>query len=133
MPDLDFSFSGIKTAFLYFIRDAKKKEPTFVEDNLNDLCASIQNHLITMLVEKLTMASEKTGITQIAIAGGVSANSGLRKTLLSVAKKNQWNVFIPAFEYCTDNAGMIAMAAHYKYLKGEFSNLEVSPMARMAL
>jgi len=133
MPDLDFSFSGIKTAFLYFIRDAKKEKPTFVEDNLNDLCASIQSHLISMLVEKLTMASEKTGIKQIAIAGGVSANSGLRKTLLTVAEKKQWKVFIPAFEYCTDNAGMIAMAAHYKFLRGEFSNLEVSPLARMAL
>jgi len=133
MPDLDFSFSGIKTAFLYFIRDAKKEKPTFVEDNLNDLCASIQSHLISMLVEKMTMASEKTGIKQIAIAGGVSANSGLRKTLLTVAEKKQWKVFIPAFEYCTDNAGMIAMAAHYKFLRGEFSNLEVSPLARMAL
>ena len=133
MPDLDFSFSGIKTAFLYFIRDSKKENPTIVEDNLPDICASIQRHLIGMLTEKLILASEKTGIKEIAIAGGVSANSGLRKTLVSLSKTRNWNVYIPAFEYCTDNAGMIAIAAHYKYQRGEFSNLEVSPLARMAL
>ncbi|MBX2946031.1 MAG: tRNA (adenosine(37)-N6)-threonylcarbamoyltransferase complex transferase subunit TsaD [Cyclobacteriaceae bacterium] len=133
MPDLDFSFSGIKTSFLYFIRDAKKENPSFVENNLPDLCASIQHHLVGMLLEKLIMASHKTGIREIAIAGGVSANSALRKTLLAQAASRNWNVFIPAFEYCTDNAAMIAMAAHYKFLRDEFSTLDVAPLARMLL
>ncbi|MBX2962613.1 MAG: tRNA (adenosine(37)-N6)-threonylcarbamoyltransferase complex transferase subunit TsaD [Cyclobacteriaceae bacterium] len=133
MPELDFSFSGIKTAFLYFVRDAKKSNPDFVENNLADLCASIQHHLIAMLLEKLIVASKKTGIRQIAIAGGVSANSRLRNMLLAEAEGRNWNVFIPAFEYCTDNAAMIAMAAHYKYLRGEFTSLDVTPLARMAI
>jgi N6-L-threonylcarbamoyladenine synthase len=133
MPGFDFSFSGIKTAFLYFIRDERKKNPAFVEDNLNDICASIQHHLVTMLTEKLVLASEQTGIKQIAIAGGVSANSGLRNTLTELAKQHNWDLFIPAFEYCTDNAGMIAMAAHYQYQKGMFSTLDVSPLARMPI
>lgn len=133
MPGLDFSFSGIKTAFLYFIRDERKKNPAFVEENLNDICASIQHHLVTMLTEKLVQASEETGIKQIAIAGGVSANSGLRNALKELAVNNNWDLFIPAFEYCTDNAGMIAMAAHYQYQKGIFSTLEVSPLARMPI
>lgn len=133
MPGFDFSFSGIKTAFLYFIRDARKKNPAFVEENLNDICASIQHHLVTMLTEKLVQASEQTGIKQIAIAGGVSANSGLRNALKELAEKQNWDLFIPAFEYCTDNAGMIAMAAHYQYQKGIFSTLDVSPLARMPI
>jgi N6-L-threonylcarbamoyladenine synthase len=133
MPGFDFSFSGIKTAFLYFIRDERKKNPAFVEDNLNDICASIQHHLVTMLTEKLVLASEQTGIKQIAMAGGVSANSGLRNTLTELAKQHNWDLFIPAFEYCTDNAGMIAMAAHYQYQKGMFSTLDVSPLARMPI
>lgn len=133
MPGLDFSFSGIKTAFLYFIRDERKKNPAFVEENLNDICASIQHHLVTMLTEKLVQGSEETGIKQIAIAGGVSANSGLRNALKELAVNNNWDLFIPAFEYCTDNAGMIAMAAHYQYQKGIFSTLEVSPLARMPI
>jgi N6-L-threonylcarbamoyladenine synthase len=133
MPGLDFSFSGIKTAFLYFIRDGRKKNPAFVEENLNDICASIQHHLVTMLTEKLVQASEETGIKQIAIAGGVSANAGLRNALRELAVNNNWDLFIPAFEYCTDNAGMIAMAAHYQYQKGIFSSLEVSPLARMPI
>jgi N6-L-threonylcarbamoyladenine synthase len=133
MPGLDFSFSGIKTAFLYFLRDEKKKNPDFIQQNLNDICASLQEHLVSMLLTRLAQASEKTGIKQIAIAGGVSANSGLRKNLKQLAEKKQWSVFIPAFEYCTDNAAMIAMAAHYKYLQGDFSSLEVTPLARMPI
>lgn len=133
MPGLDFSFSGIKTAFLYFLRDEKKKDADFVEKNLNDICASIQHHLVKMLVSRLAEASEQTGIQAIAIAGGVSANSGLRKELESLANKKGWNVYIPAFEYCTDNAAMIAMAAHYKFMKQEFCNLDVSPLARMPI
>lgn len=133
MPGLDFSFSGIKTAFLYFIRDEKKKDENFVEKNLNDICASIQHHLVTMLLKRLEQASGQTGITEIAIAGGVSANSGLRNSLQQLALKKNWNVYIPKFEYCTDNAAMIAMAAHYKYLKGEFTQLDVAPLARMPI
>jgi len=133
MPGLDFSFSGIKTAFLYFLRDAKKTNPNFVEENLEDLCASIQRHLVNMLLDKLHDASRATGITEIAIAGGVSANSELRSTLREMAVRKKWNVYIPSFEYCTDNAGMIAMAAHLKYLRGEFSSMDVAPLARMPL
>jgi N6-L-threonylcarbamoyladenine synthase len=131
MPGLDFSFSGIKTAFLYFLRDEKKKNPAFVQENLNDICASLQHTLVSMLLRRLEKASDQTGIREIAIAGGVSANSGLRKSLRILAEKRRWNVFIPAFEYCTDNAAMIAMAAHFKYLKKDFSPIDVTPLARM--
>ena len=133
MPNLDFSFSGIKTAFLYFIRDGKLKDPDFVEKNRNDICASIQHHLVNMLLVRLEQASRQTGITQIAIAGGVSANSGLRKALQEMGQRNAWSEYIPAFEYCTDNAAMIAMAGHYKFLKGEFAALDVTPLARMPI
>jgi N6-L-threonylcarbamoyladenine synthase len=133
MPGLDFSFSGIKTAFLYFLRDEKKKDPDFVEKNLYDICASLQSHLVNMLLDRLIEASIKTGIKEVAIAGGVSANSDLRNGLKEVAQKRGWNVYVPAFEYCTDNAGMIAIAAHYKFLKGEFCSLDVSPLARMPI
>jgi len=131
MPGLDFSFSGIKTAFLYFLRDEKQKNSTFVEENLNDICASLQQHLVNMLLTRLVQASEKTGIKEIAIAGGVSANSGLRTMLKEIGDAKGWNVYIPAFEYCTDNAAMIAMAAHYKFEKGQFCGLDVTPLARM--
>jgi N6-L-threonylcarbamoyladenine synthase len=131
MPGLDFSFSGIKTAFLYFLRDEKKKNPAFIADHLNDICASLQHTLVSMLLSRLEKASDQTGISEIAIAGGVSANSGLRKGLQLLAEKRKWNIFIPAFEYCTDNAAMIAMAAHYKFLRKDFSPLDVTPLARM--
>jgi N6-L-threonylcarbamoyladenine synthase len=131
MPGLDFSFSGIKTAFLYFLRDAKANNPMFVDENLYDICASLQNHLVTMLLTRLKQASQQTGIKTVAIAGGVSANSGLRKNLKLLGETLGWNIFIPAFEYCTDNAAMIAMTAHYKFLKGEFCGLDVTPLARM--
>jgi N6-L-threonylcarbamoyladenine synthase len=133
MPGLDFSFSGIKTGFLYFIRDEKKKDENFVEKNLNDICASIQSKLVKMLLKRVEQAALKTGIKEIAIAGGVSANSGLRSKLKELAVKKGWNVYIPEFEYCTDNAAMIAMAAHYKYLNKEFSELDVAPLARMPI
>jgi N6-L-threonylcarbamoyladenine synthase len=133
MPGLDFSFSGIKTAFLYFLRDALKKQPEFIRENLNDICASLQYHLIHMLLVRVEQASEQTGIKNIAIAGGVSANSELRKSLKILGEKKKWNVFIPAFEYCTDNAAMIAMAAHFKFLKRDFTTLEVTPLARMPI
>jgi N6-L-threonylcarbamoyladenine synthase len=133
MPGLDFSFSGIKTAFMYFLRDQKKINPNFVNDNLNDICASLQAHLVRMLLKRVEQASIQTGIKSIAVAGGVSANSGLRKRLQELGDNKNWNIFVPAFEYCTDNAAMIAMAAHFKYLKGEFCSLDVAPLARMPL
>ena len=133
MPGLDFSFSGIKTQFLYFIRDEKKKDEQFVEKNLNDICASIQHQLVKMLLKRVEQASTKTGIKEIAIAGGVSANSGLRNKLQALGVKKGWNIYIPKFEYCTDNAAMIAMAAHYKYLNKEFTDLDVAPLARMPI
>ncbi len=133
MPGLDFSFSGIKTAFLYFIRDETKKNTAFIEENLHDICASIQQHLVGMLLTRLSQASEQTGIKEIAIAGGVSANSGLRKGLENLGESKGWKTFIPAFEYCTDNAAMIAIAAHYKSMKQEFCGLETTPLARMPI
>jgi N6-L-threonylcarbamoyladenine synthase len=133
MPSLDFSFSGIKTQFMYFLRDEVKKDPTFIEKNMNDLCASIQAHLVAMLLKRLLQASKQTGIKQIAIAGGVSANTALRQSLKALGDREGWQVFIPPFEYCTDNAAMIAMAAHFKYLKGEFADMSVTPLARMPI
>ena len=133
MPGFDFSFSGIKTAVLYFLRDQIKRDPDFIERNLADIAASIQYRLINMLMTKLILASDQLGVREIAIAGGVSANSGLRNTLQKLAKEKNWNVYIPDFEYCTDNAGMIAMAAHYKFLDQDFCGLEVAPLARMPL
>jgi N6-L-threonylcarbamoyladenine synthase len=131
MPALDFSFSGIKTAFLYFIRDHKEEDPGFVEKNLPDICASLQRTLVEMLVRRLVQASQQTGIKEIAIAGGVSANSALRDALSRKGRELGWNVFIPEFEYCTDNAAMIAMAAHYKYLAGHFADLRCAPAANL--
>ncbi|MDG1276292.1 MAG: tRNA (adenosine(37)-N6)-threonylcarbamoyltransferase complex transferase subunit TsaD [Algoriphagus sp.] len=133
MPGLNYSFSGIKTAVLYFLRDQLKVNPNFIDENLSDLCASIQYSLIEMLLIKLMAAVKEYGVKEIAIAGGVSANSGLRDTLSDLAQKKGWNLFIPKFEYCTDNAAMIAIAAHYKYLKGDFSSLDVTPLAKMKL
>jgi N6-L-threonylcarbamoyladenine synthase len=133
MPGLDFSFSGIKTAFLYFLRDNIKTDPQFVEKNLNDICASLQHHLVKMLLSRLQQASEQTGITEIAIAGGVSANSTLRTSLRSLASAKKWRVYIPDLEYCTDNAAMVAITAHFKFLKGEFCDLSVVPLARMPI
>jgi N6-L-threonylcarbamoyladenine synthase len=133
MPDLNYSFSGIKTAVLYFLRDQLKENPKFIEENLADLCASIQYSLVEMLLIKLKAAVKQYGVKEIAIAGGVSANSGLRNTLTQLAAQKGWNLYIPKFEYCTDNAAMIAMAAHYKYLKGEFSSMDVTPLAKMKI
>ncbi len=132
VPGLDFSFSGIKTAFLYFLRAQTLKNPTFVEENLDDLCASVQATLIRMLLDKLKKAADQTGIRDIAIAGGVSANRGLRAELEKTGAALGWNVYVPRFEYCTDNAGMIAIAAHFKALAGEFCPQTVSPLPRMA-
>ena len=133
IPALDFSFSGIKTAFLYFLRDQKLIDPNFTENRRNDICASLQKHLIGMLMQKLKKASDETGIKKIAIAGGVAANSELRRTLLEYAEKYSWKTFIPDFQYCTDNAAMIAMAAHYKFLESKFSPLDVAPLANLSI
>ena len=127
---LDFSFSGLKTAILYSIRDAQKENPNFIEENLNDLCASIQKSIVTILMQKLELAVQKTGIYQVALAGGVSANSELRK-VLSAKKIDNWKVFIPKFEYCTDNAAMIAITGKFLYDAGKFSTQEVCAKARI--
>jgi len=133
IPDYDFSFSGIKTAFLYFLRDRKLVDPDFVEKNKYDICASLQYHLVEMLMQKLSKASTETGINQIAIAGGVAANSELRKSLQQYGARQNWKIFIPDFEYCTDNAAMIAIAAHYKFLENKFSSLDVAPLANLTI
>jgi N6-L-threonylcarbamoyladenine synthase len=133
MPELSFSFSGIKTAFLYFLRDRKKEDENFVEKNLNDICASLQRHLVQMLLQKLKLAAQQTGIKEIAIAGGVAANSGLRNAMAQAAKELNWEIFIPEFQYCTDNAAMIAMAAHHKFLAGKFCGLDVAPIPNMSV
>ena len=131
MAGLNYSFSGIKTAVLYFLRDKLKENENFIEENKDDLAASIQKTLINMLLQKLRKAARKYRVNQVAIAGGVSANSGLRNRLTEMAVEEGWKVFIPAFEYCTDNAGMIAMAGHYKFLEGEFVDQSVSALPRM--
>ncbi|WP_035805125.1 tRNA (adenosine(37)-N6)-threonylcarbamoyltransferase complex transferase subunit TsaD [Lunatimonas lonarensis] len=133
MRGLNYSFSGIKTAVLYFLRDRVQGDPGFIEKRLPDICASIQYTLIKMLLLKLMKASTTYGIDQIAIAGGVSANQGLRKALAGLSEKLGWQVFIPRLEYCTDNAAMIAMAGHFKYQKGIFCDLDVSPSAKMKI
>ncbi len=130
IPQLDYSFSGLKTSFLYFLQKEKLKNEQFIPENLNNICASIQHSIIQHLMKKLVLASKETGIKNIALAGGVSANSGLRKAVEEAGKKYQWNTFIPAFQYCTDNAGMIAITAHYKYLNNDFVDLSVAPSAR---
>ncbi len=133
MPDLNFSFSGIKTSILYFLQKETKNNPDFIAQNLHNICASVQHTLISILLKKLKKAAKQTGISQMAIAGGVSANSGLRAMLTKMGEAEGWQVFIPDFEYCTDNAAMIAMAAHYKYLNADFAPQTVSPMPRMAM
>ena len=129
---LNFSFSGLKTAFLYFIRDEKIKNENFVEENLADICASIQSRIVSVLLHKLKKAAVETGVKEICIAGGVSANSGLRNAFEKLGKEEGWKTFIPAFEYCTDNAAMIAITAYYKYLDSRFEELSVVPSARTA-
>ncbi|MEY5049535.1 MAG: hypothetical protein RLZZ175_2894 [Bacteroidota bacterium] len=130
-PGLNYSFSGFKTAILYFIQKETKNNPNFLQENLNDICASIQSSIIEILLKKLRRASRETGVKHIAIAGGVSANSGLRKQLQSEAEKWRWKVYVPEFEYCTDNAAMIAMAAFYQFLENDFLNINCGPKPRM--
>ncbi|MBS1764848.1 MAG: tRNA (adenosine(37)-N6)-threonylcarbamoyltransferase complex transferase subunit TsaD [Bacteroidetes bacterium] len=133
LSELDFSFSGLKTSVLYFLKKHLAEDANFIEKNIADLCASVQHTIVRSLINKLKKASEQTGIKQIAIAGGVSANSGLRSELQKVALLNGWTVFIPPMSLCTDNAGMICIAAYYKYLENDFSTLDLAPQARLSL
>lgn len=127
---LDFSFSGLKTNFLYFLRDRIKENPGFISENKADLCASLQHTIISILVSKLVKASAETGINEIGIAGGVSANSGLRNAIKNEAVRRNWKLFIPPFSYTTDNAAMIGITGYYKYLRGDITGQDVSPLAR---
>lgn len=130
IPGLDFSFSGLKTSILYFVQQNQQANPDFVSQNLGDICASVQARIVSILLNKLKRAAKETGASNIAIAGGVSANSGLRNELLLLGKREGWQVFIPRFEYCTDNAAMIAIAGYYKYLAGDFAGQDAVPVAR---
>ena len=131
VPGLDFSFSGLKTAILYFIQKKKIENPQFIEENLNDICASIQHTIIEILMDKLKIAVKETGIKQIAIGGGVSANSGIRNTLKATEEKYGWKTFIPKFEYTTDNAAMIGIVGYQKYLSQKFETATVVSKARI--
>ncbi len=130
MPEYGFSFSGIKTSILYFLQREQKLDSEFVSKNLADICASVQQSIINMLMEKLELAAQETGITQVGIAGGVSANSGLRKALEERGARLGWKTFIPAFQYCTDNAAMIGITAWHKFLRRDFADLSITPSAR---
>ncbi len=135
-PKIDgynYSFSGLKTQFLYFLQKGKAQDPNFIKDNLNDICASYQSHIINYLFIKVKKAMNDLGIKDIAIAGGVSANSYLRNSLQELGKKHGWNTYTPPFQYTTDNAGMIAITGYYKLLKGEFTDQSAVPMARMKM
>ncbi len=132
IPGLDFSFSGLKTSILYFVQKNVKADPDFIQKNLPDICASIQQRIISILLAKLKRAAAEYQIKHIAIAGGVSANSGLRNALQDLAEIKGWQVFIPKFEYCTDNAAMIAIAGYQKFLKKDFADQSIAPLARMA-
>ena len=131
IPGLDFSFSGLKTAILYFIRDHVALDPDFVGNNIDDICASVEHRIVTILLNKLKRAALQFDIRDIALAGGVSANTGLRQGLTELGQQLGWNTFIPQFQYCTDNAAMIAIAGYYKYLNGDFVGQEIAPLARM--
>ena len=133
IPDLNFSFSGLKTAILYMVQRHEKENPKFLEERMADVCASVQQRIVSILLNKLKKAAEQIGVKDIAIAGGVSANSGLRKELLAMGQRNKWNVFIPKFEYCTDNAAMIAIAGYQKFLIKDFVGQDIAPLARMSL
>lgn len=131
IPNLDFSFSGLKTSILYFLKEKKLQQPGFVEKNLNDICASVQHRIVTILLNKLEKATRQFQINAIALAGGVSANSSLRREAKKLSEQHGWMLFIPPVEYCTDNAAMIASVAYHKFLAGEFAELDATPLARM--
>ena len=133
VPGLDFSFSGLKTQILYFVQKNVAANPYFINENMNDICASIQYTIINILMDKLKLAVKETGITQVAIGGGVSANSGIRATLKEAEKKYGWKTFIPKFEYTTDNAAMIGIVGYHKYLEHQFNDASVTSKARIEL
>ena len=133
MPGYDFSFSGLKTAVLYFLKKQVAANPDFVAENLADLCAGIQHTIVATLLRQLRRAAADTGLTQVALAGGVAANSGLRTALEAEAVAQGWQVFIPEFQFCTDNAAMVAMTAHFQYAAGDFANQFTSPNPRLKL
>ena len=130
IPGLDFSFSGLKTSFLYFLKENQQKNPGFISENMADICASIQSRIVSILLNKLRKAARETGIRQVCLAGGVSANSALRSAFTATGVGEKWETFIPKFEYCTDNAAMIAISGYYKYLDGDFVSLGASASAR---
>lgn len=132
IPGLDYSFSGIKTSLLYFVRDEVAKDPDFMEKNKEDICASFQKALIDILMDKLIKAVNQTGIREVTIGGGVSANSGLRRRIETEGTKRGWNTYLPEFKFTTDNAAMIAIAGYFHYLHGERTSLDVAPVSRMA-
>ena len=130
IPEYNYSFSGLKTSFLYFLRDQLKENPDFIEENKADLCASLQKTIIDILINKLKKAAKDLGVKEIAVAGGVSANSGLRNALIDLGRRHRWKVHIPPFAYTTDNAAMVAQAGYFKYLKGEFCPIDAAPYAK---
>ena len=130
IPGYNYSFSGLKTSFLYFLRDNLKDNPDFIEQNKADLCASLQKTVIDILINKLKKAAKDLKVTEIAVAGGVSANSGLREALLDLGRRHRWKVHIPPFAYTTDNAAMVAQAGYYRYLKGDFCPIDAAPYAK---
>ncbi|MCQ2261566.1 MAG: tRNA (adenosine(37)-N6)-threonylcarbamoyltransferase complex transferase subunit TsaD [Bacteroidales bacterium] len=130
IPNYDYSFSGIKTSFLYFVRDELAKDPNFIENHKADLCASIQKTIVDFLLKKLEKAVCHTNVRQIAIAGGVSANSRLREGITQLGAKHHWDVFIPEFQFCTDNAAMVGIAGYFKYLHNDFADISLPPYAR---
>ena len=132
IPGLDYSFSGVKTSLLYFVRDEMAKDPSFMENNKADICASFQKVLIDILLDKLVKAAKQTGIKEVTIGGGVSANSGLRNRIEAEGRKRGWNTYLPEFKFTTDNAAMIAIAGYYHFLAGESAPLTVAPVSRMA-
>jgi len=131
--ELEFSFSGLKTNILQFLKREIAKNPDFIKNNLNDICASVQQCIIEILLDKLTIASNKYDINEIAIAGGVSANSGLRQALKTIGEEQAWHTYIPAFQFCTDNAAMIAVAGYYKFQRSEFSDQSMAPITRWSI
>lgn len=132
IPGYDYSFSGVKTSLLYFVRDEMAKNPDFMEENKEDICASFQKTLIDILMDKLIKAAEDTGIKEITIGGGVSANSGLRERIKEEGRKRKWNTYLPEFKFTTDNAAMIAITGYFRFLNGETSSLDVAPVSRIA-
>lgn len=130
IKDYGFSFSGVKTAVLYFLQEQKKKNPAFVEENINDVCASVQHTIIKTLLQKFEQAAKEYNVQHLGIAGGVSANSGLRAAFAEMCGKNGWQAHIPQFQYCTDNAAMIGITGYYKYLNGDFADMSISPTAK---